>query len=88
MDGAAALESRLGGFSPMPASNLFADAIARVEPIGEKAGIDPEVIDSLRRPEACLIASLTVRMDDGSTEYFAGYRCRYNDARGPAKDPD
>lgn len=72
----------------MPASNLFADAIARVEPIGEKAGIDPEVIDSLRRPEACLIASLPVRMDDGSTEYFTGYRCRYNDARGPAKDPD
>ncbi len=69
----------------MAASNVFADAIARVERIGEKAGINPEVIDSLRRPEACLIASLPVRMDDGSTEYFTGYRCRYNDARGPAK---
>jgi glutamate dehydrogenase (NADP+) len=24
-------------------------------------------------------------MDDGSTQYFVGHRCRYNDVRGPAK---
>jgi len=24
-------------------------------------------------------------MDDGSTQYFIGHRCRYNDVRGPAK---
>ncbi len=69
----------------MATANVFSDAIARVERIGEKAGIHREVIDLLRRPEACLIASLPVRMDDGATEYFTGYRCRYNDTLGPAK---
>ncbi len=69
----------------MATANVFSDAIARVERIGEKAGIHREVIDLLRRPEACLVASLPVRMDDGATEYFTGYRCRYNDTLGPAK---
>ena len=65
--------------------NVFEDAIDRVERIGREAGVGSEVIDALRRPEATLTASLPVRMDDGSTRYFVGYRCRYNDVRGPAK---
>jgi glutamate dehydrogenase (NADP+) len=69
----------------MATRDVFQDAVARVERIGARAGISLEVIDSLRHPEACLTASLPVRMDDGATRHFIGYRCRYNDARGPAK---
>jgi glutamate dehydrogenase (NADP+) len=47
--------------------------------------VSAEVIDALRHPEACLTVNLPVRMDDGSTSYFVGYRCRYNDALGPTK---
>ena len=65
--------------------DVFEDAVARVERIGAEAGVDPEVIDALRQPEAVLTANLPVRMDDGSTKHFVGYRCRYNDALGPAK---
>ena len=63
--------------------NVFEDAVARVERIGEKAGVAREVVDSLRQPKALLTADLPVRMDDGSTEHFTAYRCRYNDALGP-----
>ena len=65
--------------------NVFEDAVARVVRIGEKAGVAREVVDSLRQPKALLSADLPVRMDDGSTEHFTAYRCRYNDALGPTK---
>jgi glutamate dehydrogenase (NADP+) len=66
-------------------SDVFQDAVARVERIGREAGVGHEVVAALRQPEAMLTASLAVRMDDGSTRYFVGHRCRYNDVRGPAK---
>jgi glutamate dehydrogenase (NADP+) len=69
----------------MPDTNVFTDAVARVERIGRQADVDPEVVAALRQPAALLTASLPVRMDDGSTRYFTGYRCRYNDTLGPAK---
>ncbi len=69
----------------MAGSNIFEDAVSRVERFGETAGVAPEVIDALRQPKAVLTADLPVRMDDGSTRHFLGYRCRYNDALGPTK---
>jgi len=65
--------------------NVFEDAIARVERIGQEAGVSSEIVSALRQPEITLTASLPVRMDDGTTRYFTAYRCRYNDVRGPAK---
>ncbi len=65
--------------------NVLEDALARVERIGKDAGIEPEVIDSLLLPRELLTATLPVRMDDGSTKRFTGYRCRWNDALGPTK---
>ncbi len=67
----------------MTTRNVFEDAVARVERIGEQAGVGPEAIDALRRPKATLTASLPVRMDDGSTRHFVAYRCHYNEALGP-----
>ncbi|MFQ5653813.1 MAG: Glu/Leu/Phe/Val dehydrogenase [Planctomycetota bacterium] len=65
--------------------NVFEDALERLERIGTEAGIQQEVIKALMRPKELMTATLPVRMDDGSTEYFVGYRCRYNDALGPTK---
>ncbi|MEM7409059.1 MAG: Glu/Leu/Phe/Val dehydrogenase [Myxococcota bacterium] len=66
-------------------TDVFQDAVARVERIAEEAGVAPEVVDALRQPKAVLSADLPVRMDDGSTRHFQAYRCRYNDALGPTK---
>jgi glutamate dehydrogenase (NADP+) len=69
----------------MEESGVFEDAVARVERIGKDAGVSREVIEALRHPRAYLSSNLQVRMDDGSTRYFLAHRCRYNNARGPAK---
>ena len=69
----------------MSEHDVFEDAVARVERIGKEAGVAHEVVDALRQPKALLTADLPVRMDDGSTRHFVGYRCRYNDALGPTK---
>jgi glutamate dehydrogenase (NADP+) len=65
--------------------HVYADALARLDRIGAQAGIRREVIEVLRQPQATLTAAFPVRMDDGSSRYFIGYRCRYNDILGPNK---
>jgi glutamate dehydrogenase (NAD(P)+) len=39
----------------------------------------------LREPQRFIQVSIPVRMDNGSTKTFQGFRCQYNDARGPTK---
>ncbi len=39
----------------------------------------------LRVPMRELHVSLPVKMDDGTTKVFQGFRVQYNDARGPTK---
>lgn len=68
----------------MPES-IFRDALVRLQKYGESAGVSQEVIKSLMHPLSMIKATLPVRMDDGSTEYFTGYRCRYNNTLGPTK---
>jgi glutamate dehydrogenase (NADP+) len=65
--------------------DVFVDALTRLQRIATNANISPEVIEALSHPSATLIATLPLRRDDGSTEYFTGIRCRYNDALGPTK---
>jgi glutamate dehydrogenase (NADP+) len=65
--------------------SIFKDALVRLKKYGEAAGISHDVIESLMHPFSILKATLPVRMDNGSTEYFTGYRCRYNNTLGPTK---
>ncbi len=65
--------------------NVLEDALARVERLGAEAGVRPAVVAGLQHPRECLIATLPLRMDDGSTRHFTGYRCRWNSALGPTK---
>ncbi len=69
----------------MSGQEVFDDALKRVQFIGKKAGINKEVLNSLIHPKAVMQASLPVRMDDGSINYFVGYRCHYNNILGPTK---
>jgi glutamate dehydrogenase (NAD(P)+) len=56
--------------------------------LDEAAGLlqlDPAVHELLRWPLRELHVTLPVKMDDGSTRIFHGFRVQYNDARGPNK---
>ena len=69
----------------MLVDNIYESALTRVKEIGQKANINNEIIEALCHPKSLMTASLPVRMDNGSTKFFTGYRCRYNTALGPTK---
>lgn len=47
--------------------------------------LDDSMRAVLSAPKRQLIVSIPIRMDDGSTKVFEGYRVQHNVARGPAK---
>ena len=66
-------------------TSTFTDAKGRLEPAIEYADVSSDTLERLRIPKSLLKVSIPVRMDDGSLKVFAGYRCRYDDTRGPTK---
>ena len=65
--------------------NPFEIAQRQLDTAAEIMQLDPAVHEFLRWPIRELHVTLAVRMDDGSTEIFHGFRVQYNDARGPSK---
>lgn len=65
--------------------NPFAIAQAQLDEAAAVLQLDPAMHTFLRTPMREFHFSIPVRMDDGSTRIFQGYRVQYNDARGPAK---
>lgn len=66
-------------------TSLFEDALRQIEAASEHASVDGETLEQLNRPRFIASAAIPVRMDDGTMQFFDGYRVRYNDTRGPAK---
>ena len=66
-------------------SNPFQEVLDRLEDVNRHLNLPPALYHRLRSPRRSLIATIPVRMDDGSVCYFEGYRVHYNTARGPAK---
>lgn len=51
----------------------------------DRLGLEPAVYEILKQPQKVLEVAIPVRMDDGSTRVFTGYRSIHNDAVGPTK---
>ncbi|HEY72587.1 MAG: glutamate dehydrogenase [Chloroflexi bacterium] len=65
--------------------NPFAIAQKQLDQAAEIMGLDPATHELLRWPLRELHVTLPVRMDDGATKIFHGFRIQYNDSRGPTK---
>lgn len=65
--------------------NPFKIAQAQLDKAAEVLELDPAVHALLREPLRELHVTLPVRMDDGTTKVFKGFRVQYNDSRGPTK---
>jgi len=65
--------------------NPFAIAQKQLDQAAEIMGLDPATHELLRWPLRELHVTLPVRMDDGTTKVFHGFRVQYNDSRGPTK---
>lgn len=67
------------------ALNPFQVAQQQLDEAAEVLELEPAIHELLRWPLRELHVTLPVRMDDGTTRIFHGFRVQYNDARGPTK---
>ena len=65
--------------------NPFKIAQAQFDECAEHLGLDTAMRSFLRWPQREYHVTLPVRMDDGSSRVFHGYRVQYNNSRGPTK---
>lgn len=66
-------------------ANLFEMAQRQLDDAAAKMGLDEATHEFLRRPMCEIHVSIPVKMDDGKTHVFQGYRVQYNHSRGPCK---
>jgi glutamate dehydrogenase len=65
--------------------NSFQIAQAQFDKVAEILMLDDATRELLRNPLREYHFAIPVRMDDGSTKVFRGFRVQHNDARGPGK---
>ena len=65
--------------------NPFAIAQAQLDEAAAVLQLDEAMHQFLREPMREFHFTIPVRMDDGATRVFRGFRVQYNDARGPGK---
>ncbi|MEL9990184.1 MAG: Glu/Leu/Phe/Val dehydrogenase [Thermoproteus sp.] len=67
------------------ANAFLENTMAVIKRAIELGGLPHELYVALSRPKRILIVNIPVRMDDGTIQYFEGYRVQHNDALGPFK---
>ena len=63
----------------------FEIALKQLNKAAEVMQLDKQALELLSSPMNIFQFSIPVKMDDGKTKVFQGFRVRYNNARGPAK---
>src|SRR5256712_2687187 len=71
--------------SPVEDLNSFRIAMRQFDTAAEKCGLDPGMREVLRRPRRALSLSLPLKMDNGKTHAFDGFRVHTDSARGACK---
>lgn len=65
--------------------NPYVSAQSQFDSVADMIGLEQAARDLLRQPSREFHVTIPVKMDDGTTKIFNGYRIHHNDARGPAK---
>ncbi|TAH64786.1 MAG: Glu/Leu/Phe/Val dehydrogenase [Anaerolineaceae bacterium] len=65
--------------------NPYESAQKQFDHVADQIGLDKSTRELLRQPSREYHFTIPVKMDDGTTKIFNGYRIQHNDARGPAK---
>ncbi|HWA32238.1 MAG TPA: Glu/Leu/Phe/Val dehydrogenase, partial [Candidatus Paceibacterota bacterium] len=69
----------------MNMQNPFQNAMEQLDKVAKVKDFGDEFFSRLREPDRDISISIPVKMDDGRTEVFEGYRVEYNNSRGPYK---
>jgi glutamate dehydrogenase (NAD(P)+) len=65
--------------------NPFEVVKTQIDIVAKEIGLDPNVVEYLKRIERALIVTIPILMDDGSLQIFEGYRVHHSTVRGPGK---
>jgi glutamate dehydrogenase (NAD(P)+) len=66
-------------------SPTFTMACRQLQMAAEQLELDPGVLERLSKPKRAMVVSIPVRMEDGRTEGFIGYRVQHSLTSGPSK---
>jgi glutamate dehydrogenase (NAD(P)+) len=66
-------------------SPTFQMACRQLDAVAEVIDIDKGVLERMSMPKRAMVVSIPVRMDDGQTEVFIGYRVQHSLTSGPSK---
>src|SRR5256885_14652393 len=66
-------------------SHLYRTALAQLDRVAAKLQLEADIHERLRYPRRALIVSVPIRMDDGKTQVFQGYRVHHSTVLGPTK---
>jgi glutamate dehydrogenase/leucine dehydrogenase len=69
----------------MEAENPFNNALAQLASITDVISIESEYYEMLKSPRREVIVALPLKLADGTSVTFTGYRVQHNNARGPYK---
>lgn len=84
----AAIPAAANGASPASIyenSPVFRMACRQLDLVAEHIDLDKGVLERLSLPKRAMVVSIPVRMDDGRTEGFIGYRVQHSLTSGPSK---
>lgn len=66
-------------------SPFYQQALRQVESVADRIDVERGVIERLLYPKRCIVVTVPVRMEDGSTQVFHGYRVQHSLTAGPGK---
>ena len=65
--------------------NPFDNVLKQIDLANEYLKLDNGIIEILKKSKRILEVAIPVKLDNGKTKVFTGYRVQHNDARGPCK---
>ncbi len=66
-------------------NETFLNAQRQLDSVAELMNLDAGIHERLRYPRKALIVSVPIRLDNGHTKVFAGYRVQHDQTLGPTK---
>jgi glutamate dehydrogenase/leucine dehydrogenase len=66
-------------------NNPWDNAVIQLETAGKIGGFSAELVERLKHIDRYVEVSIPVSMDDGSLQFFTGFRSQHNNWRGPYK---
>src|SRR5207302_8418610 len=77
-----------GPHKPIPVfgnSPTYQMACHQLERVAQYIDLDTGVLERLAKPKRAMVVSVPIRMEDGRTENFIGYRVQHSLTSGPSK---